>query len=79
LIYKNDRLILLYSRSSNLTQVNTILREQIDQARLTNQKLTEDLRRLTTELQQVRDELAKKAKNWKEEERVSSVIRIFYI
>ncbi len=69
----------MYSRSSNLTQVNTILRDQIDQAHLTNQKLTEDLRRLTIELQQVRDELTKKTKNWKEEERVSSVIRIFYI
>jgi molecular chaperone GrpE (heat shock protein) len=65
--------ILLYSRSSGLVQVNTILREQLDQAHLSNQKLTEDLRRLTAELQQVREELTKKTKDWKEEERVSSI------
>jgi len=65
--------ILFYSRSSGLVQVNTILREQLDQAHLSNQKLTEDLRRLTAELQQVREELTKKTKDWKEEERVSSI------
>ena len=59
-------------RSSNLTQMNTLFREQLDQAHLANQQLTDDLRRSTTELQQVRDELVKKTKDWKEEERVRS-------
>jgi hypothetical protein len=58
--------------------VNTILREQLDQAHLVNQKLTEDLRRLTTELQQVREELTKKTRDWKEGERVSSSIVYFF-
>jgi len=51
-------------------QTNTLLREQLDQAHLANQKLTDDLRRSTSELQQVRDELTKKTLNLKEEERV---------
>ena len=58
-------------RSCNLAQVNTILREQLDQAHLANGQLTRDLRRLTNELQQVREELTQKTKDWKKEERVS--------
>ena len=61
---------LIYSRSSSLVEVNSILREQLDQAHLVNQQLTDDLRRLTSELQQVREELTKKTRDWKEEERV---------
>ena len=49
--------------------MNGILRE-LDQAHLVNQQLTDDLRRLTGELQQVREELTKKTRDWKEEERV---------
>ncbi len=62
----------MYSRSSSLVQVNGILREQLDQAHLVNQQLTDDLRRLTNEFQKVREELTKKTRDWKEEERVCS-------
>ncbi|CAF3848033.1 unnamed protein product [Rotaria sordida] len=55
---------------SNLSQVNIMLREQLDQAHLVNQQLSGDLRRLTNELQQVREDLTKKTRNWKEEERM---------
>lgn len=50
--------------------MNSILREQIDQAHLVNQQLTNDLCRVSSELQQVRDEFTQKTKDWKEEERV---------
>lgn len=52
-----------------------MLREQLDQAHLANQQLTADVRRLNTELQQVREEFTKTTRSWKEEERV----RFFYI
>jgi hypothetical protein len=44
---------------------------------LVNQQLTEDLRRITHEFQQVRDDLSKKTRDWKEEERVSSKRNIY--
>jgi hypothetical protein len=58
--------------------VNGILREQLDQAHLVNQQLTDDLRRMTTELQQVREELTKKTRDWKEEERVCPSISLLF-
>ncbi|CAF0803068.1 unnamed protein product [Rotaria sp. Silwood1] len=57
-------------KSSNLAEINTILREQLDQAHLANQQLSGDLHRLTNELQQVREELTKKTRDWKQEERI---------
>ena len=50
--------------------MNEILRTQLDQAHQTNQKLTEDVRRLNNELQKVHDDLNAKTREWKEEERV---------
>jgi DNA anti-recombination protein RmuC len=61
----------LPSRTANVIQLNSMLRDQLDQAHAINQKLTEDLRRSATELQQVRDDFTQKARHWKEEERVS--------
>ena len=61
----------MFRRSANLTQLNILLREQLDQAHLANRQLSDDLRQLTNELQQVREELVKKTSDLKEEERVS--------
>lgn len=47
-----------------------MLRDQLDQAHLANQQLTEDLRRTTVELQQIREDYTQKTRDWKEEERV---------
>ena len=51
--------------------MNEILRDQLDQAHVINQKLSDDLKRSTNELQQVRDEFNQRSREWKEEERVS--------
>jgi hypothetical protein len=48
-----------------------MLREQLDQAHLANQQLTDDLRRLNAELQNVREDFTQKTRGWKEEERAS--------
>lgn len=58
------------ARTNNLIQLNTVLRDQIDQAHLANERLNDELRRTTAELKQVRDEYTHKARDWKEEERV---------
>lgn len=58
-------------RSANVMELNQILRQQLDQAHVINQKLSDDLKRSTHELQQVRDELSQKTREWKDEERVS--------
>ena len=63
--------------SASLTEVNALLRRQIDEAHLVNQKLAEDFRRISSELQQVRDELTKKTRNWQEEERVCLCLSLF--
>jgi hypothetical protein len=47
-----------------------VLRDQLDQAHLANQQLTEDLRRTTNELRQMREDLTRKTRDWSEEERV---------
>ena len=50
-----------------------MLREQLDQAYLVNQQLSDDLGRTTAELQQLREDYTRKSRNWKEEERVSLI------
>ena len=62
--------LLTPSRSASLTQANIVLRDQLEQAQLSSQKLTDDLRRLNAELLQVREDLTQKKRDWKEEERV---------
>lgn len=47
-----------------------MLRDQLDQAHLTNQQLTDDLRRNTTELQKLREDFTQKTRDWQQEERV---------
>ncbi len=60
----------MFDRSTNLVELNTVLRDQLDQAHLANQQLTEDLRRTTNELRQMREDLTRKTRDWSEEERV---------
>jgi hypothetical protein len=47
-----------------------MLRDQLDQAHLANQQLTDNLRRTAAELQQLREDYTQKTRDWKEEERV---------
>ncbi|CAF1515640.1 unnamed protein product [Rotaria sordida] len=57
-------------KSANLMQLNTMLREQLDQAHLTNQQLNDDLRRTIVELQKLRENFTQQTHDWKQEERV---------
>ncbi|CAF4083580.1 unnamed protein product [Rotaria magnacalcarata] len=57
-------------KSANFAQLNKMLRGQLDQAHLTNQQLTDDLRRNTIELQKLREDFTQKARDWQQEERI---------
>ncbi len=78
--FKYMKFLFLSNRSTNILQINTMLREQLDQAHLANQQLTEDLHRATTELQQIRNDFTQKSRDWKEEERVEFLeIFLFFL
>jgi rootletin len=57
-------------RSASLAHVNTLLREQLDQATSANQSLTADIHKLTQDWQRAREELEAKEREWREEEHV---------
>ena len=58
-------------RSASLAHVNSMLREQLDQATAANQSLTADIHKLTQEWQRAREELDAKESEWREEEQVT--------
>ncbi|XP_075215619.1 rootletin-like isoform X2 [Lycorma delicatula] len=49
-------------------QVNSALREQLEEAHQTNEALTNDLQKLTNDWEQMREEMLCKEEEWKEEE-----------
>eukprot|EP00062_Callorhinchus_milii_P000370 gi/632935109/ref/XP_007887834.1/ PREDICTED: rootletin-like [Callorhinchus milii] len=59
-------------RSSSLTQVNAMLREQLDQANSANQRLSEDVHKVTTEYAKARDELEQREMKWRREQEAYS-------
>ena len=58
------------TRSASLAHVNTMLREQLDQATAANQSLTADIHKLTQDWQRTREELDMKEAEWRGEEQV---------
>ncbi|XP_027486856.1 rootletin [Corapipo altera] len=55
-------------RSSSLVQVNSMLREQLEQANAANAALSEDIRKLTADWARSRDELEQREAEWRREE-----------
>ncbi|GFU39865.1 rootletin, partial [Nephila pilipes] len=60
-------------RCQGLSQINTLLHEQLEIATEVNQTLTSDVQRLTKEWQQARSQLLAKESEWKEEEQYFSL------
>ena len=60
-------------RSASLAHVNSMLREQLDQATLANQQLTQDATRLTGDLGKAREEIESRESEWREEEKVKKM------
>lgn len=65
-------LVLVYFRSSSLSAVNAMLREQLEQAGLANEALSQDIRRLTADWTKAREELEQRESDWRREEEVRS-------
>uniref|UniRef100_A0A8C7KRB4 Rootletin-like n=1 Tax=Oncorhynchus kisutch TaxID=8019 RepID=A0A8C7KRB4_ONCKI len=55
-------------RSSSLSAVNAMLREQLEQAGLANEALSQDIRRLTADWSKSREELEQRESDWRREE-----------
>lgn len=49
-------------------QVNTLLKEQLEESHQTNEALTGDLQKLTNDWEQLREEMIVKEDEWKDEE-----------
>lgn len=60
------------ARSSSLVQVNSMLREQLEQANVANAALSEDIRKLTADWARARDELEQREAEWRREEEVGT-------
>lgn len=53
-----------------MSAVNAMLREQLEQAGLANEALSQDIRRLTADWTKAREELEQKELDWRREEEV---------
>lgn len=66
-----------------MSAVNAMLREQLEQAGLANEALSQDIRRLTADWTKAREELEQKESDWRREEEVGEgpckVIRKTYL
>lgn len=58
-------------RCEQLLAHNNILRQQLEESHRTNEALTNDLQKLTTDWEHLRDDVIAKEDEWKEEELVS--------
>lgn len=63
-----------FYRCEQLLAQNNCLRQQLEESHRTNEALTNDLQKLSSEWENLRDELIHKEDEWKEEEQVSERI-----
>lgn len=70
IVYFSLVCFLVVFRSSSLSAVNAMLREQLEQAGLANEALSQDIRRLTADWTKAREELEQKESDWRREEEV---------
>jgi hypothetical protein len=54
-------------------QINNILRQQLEEAHESNEALTADLQKLTSDWEVMREEMMVKEDEWKEEEQVTII------
>ena len=61
----------LLNRNASISQINSTLKEQLDQATIANQKLSQDVQKMHHEWVRLREQLEKREKEWRDEENVS--------
>lgn len=62
-------------RNLNLNHINMTLREQLDQATLANQKLSQEIQKVNHEWIRLREQLENREREWREEENVSQIFK----
>ena len=60
------------ARCVTLSEVNALLREQLDAAQEGNEALTSEIQQLTADWQRLREELETKEAGWRQEEQVGT-------
>lgn len=68
---KFNNFILIIKRNLNLNHINLTLREQLDQATIANQKLSQEIQKVNHEWIRLREQLETREREWREEENVS--------
>lgn len=58
-------------KNLNLNHINLTLREQLDQATIANQKLSQEIQKVNHEWIRLREQLENREREWREEENVS--------
>lgn len=59
-----------FCRSDRIIELNSTLREQLDDAQASNETLSTDLQKLTSDWEKMRDDMNAKEDEWKEEEQM---------
>ena len=62
------RFKLTKNRNLNLNHINLTLREQLDQATIANQKLSQEIQKVNHEWIRLREQLETREREWREEE-----------
>ena len=57
-------------RNCSLSHINMTLREQLDQATIANQKLSQEIQKVNLEWVRLREQLENREREWREEENV---------
>ena len=58
-------------RNLNINHINLTLREQLDQATIANQKLSQEIQKVNHEWIRLRDQMENREREWREEENVN--------
>jgi hypothetical protein len=61
----------MIKRNLNLNHINLTLREQLDQATIANQKLSQEIQKVNHEWIRLREQLETREREWREEENVN--------
>lgn len=68
--YPKTNLMFFFTRCEKLVAQNNLLRDQLEESHHLNEALTGDLQKLTNDWEALRDEMAVKEDEWKDEEQV---------
>jgi rootletin len=66
-------------KNLNLNHINNTLREQLDQATLANQKLSQEIQKVNHEWIRLREQLENREREWREEENVKEIKMMIFL